>query len=114
VDDESAIRTIARFVLETAGYAVTEAGSGAEALACVRGSDRSFAIVLLDFTLPDRNGTELLPEFRILAPRAHVVLTSGRAEEDVPAHGADGYLPKPFNREQLLAAVRAVTAATPR
>ena len=41
-----------------------------------------------------------------LAPGLRVVLTSGRAEEDLPGHGADTYLAKPFTREQLVAAVR--------
>jgi CheY-like chemotaxis protein len=111
VDDESAIRMIARFVLEGAGYAVTEAGSAADALARLRGGERAFTVILLDYTLPDCNGTDLVPDFRVLAPGSQVVLTSGRAEEDVPEHGADAYLPKPFNREQLLTVVRAVTAA---
>jgi DNA-binding response OmpR family regulator len=114
VDDEPAIRMIARFILEAAGYAVAEAGTAAAALLSLHTSGRSFAVILLDFTLPDRNGTDLLPELRVVAPGAHVILTSGRAEEDVPGHGADGYLPKPFNREQLLAAIRTAFAMTPR
>ena len=70
-----------------------------------------FAVVLLDVTLPDRAGTELVPELRTLVPASRVVLTSGKGEEDFPDHGADGYLPKPFTKEQLLAAVRAVMRA---
>jgi CheY-like chemotaxis protein len=108
VDDEAAIRMIARFILDAAGYAVVEAGTAAEALLRIFTTDRAFAVVLLDFTLPDRNGTDLLPELRSATPRSQVVLTSGRAEEDVPGHGADGYLPKPFSREQLLTAIRRV------
>jgi CheY-like chemotaxis protein len=114
VDDEPAIRMIARFILENAGYAVTETGTAAEGLLVVRTTGWSFAVILLDFTLPDRNGTELLPELRALAPGARVILTSGRSEEDVPDHGADGYLPKPFTRDQLLTAVRTVTAVASR
>ena len=68
-------------------------------------------MVLLDVSLPDRAGTDLIPELRSLVPDARVVLTSGRAEEDVPGHGADGFLPKPFSRDQLLAAVRTVLGA---
>jgi CheY-like chemotaxis protein len=113
VDDEPAIRLIARFLLEGAGFAVAEAGSAAEALRQVR-TGRSFAVILLDYSLPDRNGPDLVPELRGAAPWSRVVLTSGRAVEDVPDHGADGYLPKPFNREQLIASVRTATALTRR
>ena len=108
VDDEPTVRTVARLMLERAGYAVEDAGDAAAALALVRTAARPFTVVLLDVTLPDRPGTELVPELRGLAPESRLVLTSGKPEEDVPDHGADGYLPKPFTKEQLLAAVRAV------
>ena len=106
VDDEPTVRTVARLMLERAGYAVEEAGDAAATVARLRASP--FAVVLLDVTLPDRAGTELVPELRNLAPASRVVLTSGKGEEDFPNHGADGYLPKPFTKEQLLAAVRRV------
>ena len=113
VDDEPAIRAIARLMLEGAGYAVTEAGTAAAALARVHAVERAFTVILLDVTLPDRVGTDLLPDLRHASPRSRVMLTSGRLEEDVPDHGADGFLPKPFTRDQLVAAVRAITAMTP-
>lgn len=112
VDDEPTVRTVARLMLEGAGYAVTEVGDAATALARARTADHPFAVILLDVTLPDRYGTEVLPELRMVAPRSRVVLTSGKLEEDVPDHGADGYLPKPFSREQLLTAIRAAAAMT--
>jgi two-component system cell cycle response regulator CtrA len=107
VDDEPSVRMVARLMLERSGYAVEEAVDAAAALARVQ-AGRGFAVVLLDVTLPDRAGPDLVPELRSLAPGARLVLASGRAEEDVPHHGADGYLPKPFTREQLLAALKAV------
>jgi two-component system cell cycle response regulator CtrA len=112
VDDEPTIRTVTRLMLERAGYAVEEAGDGAAAVARVRAAEAPFAAILLDVTLPDRPGTDVLPDLRSAAPRSPVVLTSGKPEEDVPGHGADGFLPKPFSKEQLLAAVRAVGAGT--
>lgn len=108
VDDEPTVRMVARLMIERAGFAVEEAPDAAGALERVRATAVPFALVLLDVTLPDRAGTELVPELRTHAPGARVVLTSGKGEEDFPNHGADGYLPKPFTKEQLLAAVRAV------
>lgn len=110
VDDEPSVRMITRLFLEAAGYAVADAGDAGEALVWVRGAERPFGAILLDLTLPDRSGTDLLPELRALSPGARVILVSGQPEENVPDHGADIYLPKPFTREQLLAALRAVTA----
>jgi DNA-binding response OmpR family regulator len=113
VDDEPTIRMLAKLMLERGGFAVEEAGDAAAAVAQVRDTEKPFAVVLLDQTLPDRSGTDVLPDLRALAPQTRIVLTSGRAEEDVPDHGADAYLPKPFAREQLVSVVRSVTALTP-
>ena len=109
VDDEPAIRRVARLMLEGAGYAVTEVGTAAAALARVRGAEQAYTVIVLDVSLPDRVGTDLLPDLRHASPQSRVMLTSGRLEEDVPGHGADGFLPKPFTRDQLVAAVRAIT-----
>jgi len=97
-------------VARAAGYSVTEAGSAAEALSSVQTTDRSFAVILLDITLPDCNGTDLIPQLRVTAPRSQVILTSGRAEEDVPGHGADRYLAKPFGTDELAENVSAALA----
>ena len=106
VDDEPSIRMIANLLLERAGYAVEEAGDAADALRRAEVADRPFAVVLLDVSLPDRNGVELISDLRALIPGAGLVLMSGRAEDELPNHGADGYLSKPFSRDQLVAAVR--------
>jgi DNA-binding response OmpR family regulator len=104
IDDEPSVRMVARLMLERAGFVVEEAADAGAGLVRARAS--AFALVLLDVTLPDREGTEIVPELRVVAPTARLVLTSGKAEEDVPNHGADGYLPKPFSNDQLLTTVR--------
>lgn len=114
VDDEPSVRMITRLQLEGANYAVTVAGTATEALACVRGADPAFKVILLDVGLPDQRGTDLLPELRTTSPQSSVVLISGDPKENVPDHGANGFLAKPFTRDQLLAAIRAATAVTPR
>jgi CheY-like chemotaxis protein len=110
VDDESIVRSVVRLMLELGGFAVEEAGNAAEALERLKSGP--FAIVLLDYTLPDRSGADLLPELRTAAPGARVILTSGRPEADLAPHQADGYLAKPFAREQLVAAVEKVLASS--
>lgn len=113
VDDEPSIRMVTRVMLERAGYAVEEAADAAEAVRRAAPIGGPFAAVLLDVSLPDRSGVEVLAQLRVLVPHVRVILMSGRAEADVPDHGADGYLSKPFSRDQLIAAVRAVTALAP-
>jgi CheY-like chemotaxis protein len=108
VDDESIVRSVIRLMLERAGFAVQEADSAANALERLQASP--FTVVLLDYTLPDRSGTDLIPELRRAAPGVRVILTSGRPESDLTPHRADGYLGKPFAREQLVAAVEKVLA----
>lgn len=109
VDDEPSIRAVARLMLQRAGFLVEEASDATQAVA--RATSQLPAVIVLDVTLPDRPGTEVIPDLRAAAPQALVLLTSGKLESEFPNHGADGYLPKPFTKDQLTTAVCKVMAA---
>ena len=106
VDDEPAIRRLVRGAVERAGFGVIEAANAADALAvaCQDGCD----LVLLDLGLPDRDGIELVPLIKAMN-RAVVVLTARNATAEKVAAldlGADDYVVKPFDTEELLARIR--------
>lgn len=106
VDDEFAIRRLVRGALERANFGVEEAQTAAEALMLARRP--GVELVLLDLGLPDRDGLELIPLIRAM-DRSVIVLTArGATEEKVAALdlGADDYVVKPFDTEELLARVR--------
>ena len=108
VDDEPQIRTLLKATLSRAGYAVVEAANGREALNA-KSIDKP-DLVLLDLGLPDRDGLELVTLLR-QEPRAALIVVSARdqTEQKVAALdlGADDYVTKPFDTEELLARVRA-------
>jgi two-component system KDP operon response regulator KdpE len=108
VDDEPHIRTLLKATLIRAGYAVLEAATGREALSA-KNIDKP-DLVLLDLGLPDRDGLELVTLLR-QEPRAALIIISARdqTEQKVAALdlGADDYVTKPFDTEELLARVRA-------
>lgn len=106
VDDELAIRRLVRGALERSGFICAEAANGAEALSAAR--HVGCELVLLDLGLPDRDGMELIPLIKAM-DRAIVVLTARDATvEKVTALdlGADDYVTKPFDTDELLARVR--------
>ncbi len=106
VDDELAIRRLVRGALERSGYGCTEAANAADALTAARHS--GCQLVLLDLGLPDRDGMELIPLIKAM-DRAVVILTARDATlEKVIALdlGADDYVTKPFDTDELLARVR--------
>jgi two-component system, OmpR family, KDP operon response regulator KdpE len=108
IDDDAAIRRLLRNTLERAGYAVIEAHDGREALGRAR-ADHPDAI-LLDLGLPDRDGLGLIPLLRAGDHRALLVVSAREAtEEKVSALdlGADDYVTKPFDTDELLARLRA-------
>jgi two-component system KDP operon response regulator KdpE len=108
VDDEPQIRTLLKATLARAGYSVVEASNGREALAS-KSIDKP-DLVLLDLGLPDRDGLELVGPLAA-EPRSAVLVISARdqTEQKVAALdlGADDYVTKPFDTEELLARVRA-------
>jgi len=108
VDDEPQIRILLKATLGRAGYIVVEAANAREALSA-KAIDKP-DVVLLDLGLPDRDGLELVELLRG-DPRSALIVVSARdqTEQKVAALdlGADDYVTKPFDTEELLARVRA-------
>ncbi len=109
VDDEPKIATLARDVLEHAGFGVVVAGDGEGALrlAATRRPD----LVVLDLGLPGVDGLDVIREIRRESPLPIVVLSARDDEVDKLLGlelGADDYVTKPFSPRELVARVRAV------
>src|ERR1700676_4275415 len=114
VDDEAALRRTLRASLVTSGFAVEEAGNGAEAIVAIQ--RRSFDLVLLDVNMPGMSGVEVCRQIRAVAPRTGIVMVTVRdAEEDkvrALEAGADDYVTKPFRFRELVARMGAVLRRT--
>ena len=106
IDDEAAIRAILRDALEPAGYRVIEAGDAAVALAAAH--DETPHVVLLDLGLPDRDGLDLIAPLRKAGATVLVVSARDATAQKVAAldRGADDYVTKPFDTDEVLARVR--------
>jgi len=106
VDDSGLARRGTRRILEGAGYTILEAEDGMGAL------ERYFVdkpdLVLLDLGLPDRDGLELIP--LIKSANAAIIVVSARDATDQKVAaldlGADDYISKPFDTEEVLARIR--------
>ena len=86
VDDEPMVRTMARDLLESAGFTVVEAATGTRggrALPSAPGT--TIDVVILDMTMPGMSGAEALREIRALDAEARVILTSGYDAQDTVA-----------------------------
>ena len=110
VDDEPQILRALRINLLARQYRVVTAATGAEALRAAAADHPD--LVVLDLGLPDMDGVEVVRSLRAWTPVPIVVL-SGRmhsaAKVDALDAGADDYVTKPFNVEELLARIRAVS-----
>ena len=107
VDDEFHIRRLIHAALARADYAIVEAENAREAIERLR--EERPDITLLDLGLPDRDGLELVPLFKQQSDTTLIVVSARDAiEEKVAALdlGADDYLTKPFDTDELLARVR--------
>ncbi len=113
VDDESAIRSIARLLLEDADYVAFEAGNAEEAERCLDESGPIDA-VLLDMTMPGTSGLALMKRLREKCPTLRVLLMSGYSEDLVAGRApADvPFLAKPFRGAGLVERVRATLEGT--
>ncbi len=113
VEDDAAIRGIARRTLAGAGYRVLDAASAGDALQIAHGEPRIHALVT-DVVLPERNGWELSRDLARGRPGLRVLFMSGYAAEpsgeSLLPEGVP-FLAKPFTPDDLLRSVRAVLDA---
>jgi len=106
-DDEVGIRKLLTHLLSYENYQIFEASTGKEAiqLASLHQPD----IILLDLSLPDLNGEEVLKEIKHWSSAPVIILTANKTDDDkvkLLDLGADDYLVKPFHAPELLARIR--------
>ena len=110
VEDEQKVANALREGLESEGYAVAVASTGEDAF--FRVSTETFDVVLLDLTLPGRDGLEILRALRQRGPDTRVLILTARdtLHDRVKGldSGADDYLVKPFAFAELIARIRAL------
>ena len=107
VDDEAAIREVARRILTRFGYRTLLAENGAEALALYSIHRNEIAVVVTDMTMPVMDGRATIAALRALNPDVRVVASSGLDDDGGPDHGTQHFVSKPYTSSTLLAAVEA-------
>lgn len=109
VEDEPVVRDVVTEVLRLAGADVLSAPDAARGLALAAAHSERLGAVLLDLRLPDMAAGDLVPAIVKAAPGAAVVLMTGgghrAASELVDLEGVAGFLAKPFEVAELLAAL---------
>ena len=114
IDDHTIVRHgLRQIVSDAADISVAaEAGSSSEATRLLR--DRNFDLVLLDISLPDKNGIETLKQIKRDRPLLPVIMLTMHAEDEFGVRamkaGASGYVSKQNAHEQLVIAIRQVAA----
>jgi signal transduction histidine kinase/CheY-like chemotaxis protein len=105
VDDETAVRTTAKAMLERLGYRVILAEDGRQAIEAFQAHQADIAGVLLDLTMPSMDGKETFRALRRIDARARVILSSGYGEHDVAERfaglGLAGFIQKPYELNSL-------------
>ncbi len=109
VDDEERILNFLKSKLRASGYEVITARDGVEALEQAQAQEPD--LIVLDLLMPKKDGFETLKELRSFSTVPVIILTAKGADADKIKGlqlGADDYLPKPFNPDELVARIEAV------
>lgn len=106
VEDEINLRNTLALNLELEQYQVSAIGNGKEALSFFKSNYSSIHLVVLDVMLPDINGFDLCKEFKSIHPQIPVIFLTAKNQTSDKISGlrlgADDYLSKPFDLEELL------------
>jgi two-component system KDP operon response regulator KdpE len=108
VDDDASIRRLLAMTLAFAGFLTQNASTAKEGLK--KGSDEHFDLILLDLGLPDMSGVQFLERYRQDEETPVIVVSAIHDEADKISAlnaGADDYVTKPFNTDELIARIKA-------
>ena len=112
VDDEDFVTMLAQRVLTDEGYRVVTARDGFQAIDLYRRLKEQIELIILDFTMPVMDGSDVFEELLQINPKVPVVLSSGFAEQErlrsMLARGLRGFIPKPYTQQKLLTQIRSV------
>lgn len=115
VEDEEHLAIGIRYNLEAEGYQVTTVGDGRAALRLTKDEENSFDLVILDIMLPGMSGYDVCEALRAEGQDIPVMILSARtlAEDRTRGFdvGADQYLTKPFDLDELLSRVKSLLKA---
>ena len=115
VDDDDEIRELLEFDLSKSGYSVTVANNGLDGLNLALNND--FDIVLLDVMMPKMNGFQVCHNIKIVKPDLPILLLTAKGTIQDKTQGfnlgADDYLVKPFDIQEVLLRVRALLRRSP-
>jgi len=109
VDDEKRILNFLRYKLKASGYEVITAGNGLEGIEQLKAQEPD--MIVLDLVMPEMDGMEMLRELRTFSAVPVIILTAKGSDVDRIEGlrlGADDYLPKPFNPDELVARIEAI------
>jgi DNA-binding NtrC family response regulator len=110
VDDEYSVRNLARATLRRSGFQVALAEDGVKGLEML-GQDPNVSMVILDLTMPELDGLQVLAKIRASRPSLPVLLSSGYTTEAIPPEAMTGhtaFLRKPYMPTELVDAVTAL------
>ncbi len=114
IEDDPHLARIYQRVLGEAGCEVKLAHNWEEGKELLRAEDLGFSLVLLDWSLPDAHGSEVMDDLRATNPNLPILLVSGYREDELRSHlkgapesfgGSLGFLAKPFRPAKLLALI---------
>lgn len=112
VDDDDRIREMGRQMIEMGGYKVLLARSGEEALQVYSSHKDGISLVILDLIMPGMGGNRCLEELLRMDPEVKVLIASGYSSNGLThadkGRGARGFVSKPYDSKDILAAIRRV------
>jgi PAS domain S-box-containing protein len=118
VDDETAVREIAKQILESYDYDVATASDGAEAIAIFAQGKEEIRAVITDMLMPTMDGLATVRALRRISPEVKIIVTSGLVMDEqskaVSDLGIQAFLAKPYTAEVLLETLKRVLESSPR
>jgi two-component system cell cycle sensor histidine kinase/response regulator CckA len=116
VEDDDAVRQLARHVLTLLGYTVLDAAGGADALRVVDGHAGAIDLLVTDVVMPGMSGRQVADRLAGIRPETGVLFVSGYTDDAVVRHGIleerVHFLPKPYSPSALAAKVRDILDAS--